>query len=86
MLQFPIVTDDDLARARADGEFRRQLVVASLQSLIELMGMLRASPDISPTLKAQLREGADLAVQLSTIVRKMAEPPAVSARAQPKSA
>ncbi|TAK49925.1 MAG: hypothetical protein EPO23_01500 [Xanthobacteraceae bacterium] len=73
MPAFPLVTDEDLTRARGDAAFRQQLAVASLQSLIDLMNELRRQPEAdTPQLAAQLREGADLAVKLSEIVKKLA--------------
>lgn len=73
MPRFAIVSDDDLARAHADPVFRHKLAVANLQKLIELMGLMRADPESqSPELEAQLREGADLAVKLSDIVKQLA--------------
>lgn len=73
MPRFAIASDDDLARAHSDPAFRHKLAVTNLQQLIELMGLMRANPDFqTPQLEAQLREGADLAVKLSDMVKRLA--------------
>jgi hypothetical protein len=71
--RFAIVTDEDLARAHADPVFHHKLVVANLQKLIELMTVLRSDPDSQTReIEAQIREGANLAVKLSDIVKRLA--------------
>ncbi len=73
MPNFAIVTDAQLARARREPAFRHQLVVTTLQKLIELLNAVRSDPDSAALVtEAQLREGGDLAVQLSDMVKRMA--------------
>lgn len=73
MPAFPIATEEDFERARSDAAYRQKLAVTSLQSLIDLMNALRRQPEAAtPEMTAQLREGAELAVQLSDVVKKLA--------------
>jgi hypothetical protein len=71
---YSLPSDDELARARADTAFRRELLASNLQSLITTMAMLKGAPEttVSPQLAGQLREGADLALQMSDILKRMA--------------
>jgi hypothetical protein len=62
------VTDADLARARHDPEFRRQLVKTSLDLLLREMNKLRSA---APA-RTQLKEGADLAVRLAALLQRIA--------------
>jgi hypothetical protein len=66
-----LVTDSDLARARQDTHFRRQLLTESLEFLLaELSKMQRAT---DATARAdQVREGAELAVKLADLLRRIA--------------
>jgi len=73
MPRFALVTDEDLARARREPAYRQQLVVTTLQKLIELLNAVRSDPDcLGQVSDAQLREGGDLAVQLSDMVKRLA--------------
>lgn len=66
-------SDEDMARARADTLFRRELLANNLQSLITAMAVMRGTPEsVNPELASQLREGADLAVQLADILKRLA--------------
>jgi hypothetical protein len=71
---YSLPSDDELARARSDTAFRRELLASNLQSLITAMAMLKGSPETTVTtqLAVQLREGADLALQMSDILKRMA--------------
>jgi len=60
-----LVTEDDLARARHDLEFRQQLLVKNLDRLLEALNKMRKSSDIKPDAARQIREGVDLAVKLA---------------------
>lgn len=56
--------ESDLARARADVEFRRQLLTESLERLLAALNRARTTAgDPQPT--RQLREGVDLALELA---------------------
>jgi hypothetical protein len=60
-----LVTEDDLARARTDPEFRQQLMAESLERLLEALNEARRDGDIKPEAARQIREGVDLAVKLA---------------------
>ena len=68
-----IVTDSDLARARADPAFRQRLVAESLELLISELNKLR-SVATDATQVRQLREGGDLAVQLAELLQELRGP------------
>jgi hypothetical protein len=72
MSGFPLVTDADLARARKDADFRQKLLTDSLELLLaELNKLQRASMN---TARAdQMREGAELAVKLADLLRRIGE-------------
>jgi hypothetical protein len=60
-----LVTEEDLARARSDPEFRQQLLAQNLERLLAALSAMRASSANEPEAQRQLREGADLAVKLA---------------------
>ena len=60
-----LITEDDLARARIDPEFRQQLMADSLERLLEALNDARRDGDIKPEADRQIREGVDLAVKLA---------------------
>lgn len=60
-----LVSEEELARARSDAEFRQQLMAASLEKLLAKLNYLRRSGDIKPDVARQIREGVDLAVKLA---------------------
>ena len=64
------VTDTDLARARVDPDFRRQLVTDSLDLLLRELNKLRSAGPAGAR-AGQLREGADLAVKLAALLRRI---------------
>jgi hypothetical protein len=66
-----IVTDDELARARQDPEFRHQLVADSLELLLRELNKLRASAGDAVRAR-QIREGVDLAVRLADLLQRIA--------------
>jgi hypothetical protein len=71
MREFPLVTDADLARAREDADFRQKLLTDSLECLLgELNKLQRATQDA--TRAGQIREGAELAVKLADLLRRIA--------------
>ena len=60
-----LVTEDDLARARSDPEFRQQLL-AKISNGCWKRSTTCASPDNNkPEAARQIREGVDLAVKLA---------------------
>ena len=60
-----LVTEEDLARARVDPDFRQQLLAQNLERLLEALSNMRKSGNNEPDSGRQLREGADLAVKLA---------------------
>ncbi len=65
-----LVTDTDLARARADPAYRHQLVADSLELLLGELNKLR-SRDASAKNARQIREGVDLAVRLAELLQRI---------------
>jgi hypothetical protein len=65
-----LVTDDDLARSRADPQLRHRLVADNLEFLLAELNRLRSTkPDARCA--RQIREGVDLAVQLAEILQRL---------------
>ena len=60
-----LVTEDDLARARRDPEFRQQLLAGNLDRLLEALNKMRKSSHLKPDAARQIKEGVDLAVKLA---------------------
>ena len=60
-----LVTEDDLARARRDPDFRQQLLAQNLDLLLEALNKVRRSSNPNPKTASQIREGVDLAVKLA---------------------
>ena len=66
-----IVTDEDLAQARRDPAFRKQLIANKLDHLLAALARLRSSEHArEPVPARQLREGAQLAVKLANLLQK----------------
>ncbi len=66
-----LITDSDLARAREDPDFRQQLVTESLERLLgELSKLQRTAHGVAQA--DQVREGAELAVKLADLLRRIA--------------
>ena len=68
-----LVTEDDLARARNDPDFRQQLLAQNLERLLEALNQMRKANDPDPNLVRQLREGVDLAVKLADRLQATAQ-------------
>jgi hypothetical protein len=66
-----LITDSDLARAREDTNFRRQLLTESLELLLAELGKLQRAAH-NAARADQVREGVELAVKLSDLLRRMA--------------
>lgn len=71
-----LVTDDDLARARTDPEFRQQLMAENLERLLEALSEMRKASDIKPAAARQIREGVDLAMKLADRLQQKGGPQA----------
>jgi hypothetical protein len=69
MGSFSPVTDDDLARARKDRQFRQKLLEQSLEALLGGMKKLRKSDPSGGANAGQLREGVEMAVRLAEIIQ-----------------
>jgi hypothetical protein len=65
-----LVTDSDLARARQDTHFRRQLLTESLELLLAELGKLQRAANNARG--DQVREGVELAVKLADLLRRIA--------------
>ena len=66
-----IVTDEELARARSDPAFRKQLIAANLDNLLMMLARMRASVAVNdPASVQQIREGAQLAVKLADLLQR----------------
>jgi len=66
-----LISDSDLERARQDAHFRRQLLTESLELLLAELGKLQRAAH--NTARAdQVREGVELAVKLSNLLRQIA--------------
>jgi hypothetical protein len=70
-----LATEDDLARARSDPDFRQQLMAENLERLLEALNKMRRSTDIKPDAARQIREGVDLAVKLADRLQQNAYRP-----------
>jgi len=70
MGKIALVTDDDLARSRADPQFRHRLVADNLELLLDELKRLRKGK-IDAQCTKQIREGVDLAVQLAEILQRI---------------
>jgi hypothetical protein len=60
-----LVTEDDLARARSDPDFRQQLMAQNLERLLDALNRMREAEDATPSAARQVREGVALAVKLA---------------------
>ena len=69
MWDFQTITDTDLARARADVSFRQEMLTRSLECLLAELSKLQHAPQ-SPARARQVREGIELAVKLSDLLRR----------------
>jgi hypothetical protein len=70
-----LVTEDDLARARSDPEFRQKLMAENLDRLLEALKKMRKSANVKPEAARQIREGVDLAVKLADRLQQNAPNP-----------
>ena len=70
-MYYSVVTDEDLAQARRDPGFRKQLIAANLDNLLTALAELRASDNADdPVPSRQIREGVQLAVRLAEILQR----------------
>jgi hypothetical protein len=63
-----LVTDDDLARARQDPDFRQRFYAGHLDRLLEKLNDLRKKSGGDPGTDKQIKEGVELAVQLADLL------------------
>jgi hypothetical protein len=72
-----LVTDEEVAQAQNDPEFRQKLMVEKLDLLLEQIARMRQQKPAADSLTArQIREGVDLAVRLADILQKNNRPAA----------
>jgi hypothetical protein len=60
-----LITEDELARARQDPEFRQRLYADHLDRLLEKLNRMRKSTSKDPQRARMIKEGVDLAVRLA---------------------
>jgi hypothetical protein len=65
-----LVTEDDIARARSDPEFRQQMLAENLERLLEMLNTMRKNNVTDRASALQIREGVDLAVKLANRLQK----------------
>ena len=66
-----VVTDEELAMARRDPAFRKQLIASNLDHLLVALARLRGGEDANAPVPArQIREGVQLAVKLADLLQK----------------
>jgi hypothetical protein len=70
MREIALVTDEDLARSRADPAFRHRLVADNLELLLGELKRLRNGKSDEHRAK-QIRECVDLAVRLAEILQRI---------------
>ena len=70
-----LATEDDIARARSDPEFRQQLMAENLDRLLEALNRMRRTTGPKPEVARQIREGVDLAVKLADRLQQNAPNP-----------
>ena len=69
MSRFIAATEAELARARQDPAYRRQLLSANLEQLVAELNRRKRS-ETAPARGPQLREGAELAVKLADLIAR----------------
>lgn len=69
-----LVTEEELARARTDPEFRQQFMAGKLEMLLEALNTMRRAPESTPEVARQIREGVDLAVILADRLQQKGGP------------
>jgi hypothetical protein len=80
MTAFAPVTDTDLAQARDDRAFRRKLLAENLEILLDALNALRKAVRSSDAEQArQIREGVELAMQLSDRLHRLGGEPGQAA-------
>lgn len=60
-----LVTDEDLARARQDPEFRQRFYADHLDRLLDRLNHMRKAGNADPQRARLIKEGVDLAVKLA---------------------
>jgi hypothetical protein len=73
MRDIALITDDVLARARLDPEFRHRLVAGNLELLLTELNRLRSGKTDAKRSR-QIREGVDLAVKLAELLQRIERP------------
>jgi hypothetical protein len=73
--QFIAVTELELARARADPAYRRQLLSATLEQLLAELSRHQRRGGPAQQVAQQLREGSLLAVKLADLISRLDHQP-----------
>lgn len=68
-----VVTEADLARARVDQQFRKELLTHSLEGLLSALKRAQRA-DLTKETASQMKEGALLAVQLADRLQRLGIP------------
>ena len=68
------VTEDELARARADPAFRQKLLSQNMEALLAGIRKLRKAPAANGPGDKQIREGVELAVRLAELIQGPTKP------------
>ena len=74
MNKFAPVSDDELARARTDPAFRRQLLSQSMEALLAGIKKARKSSPADGADTEHIREGVQLAVRLAELIQGPTKP------------
>jgi hypothetical protein len=72
MTEFKAVTDELLARARANNALRCQIVADHLEVLLAKLSRLKTMPRAAkdPVISVQIKDGVAMAVRLADILQK----------------
>jgi len=67
-----VITEDDIARSRADPRFKQILLAKVLEQLLAALYRLQHGPALAdPTCARDLRDGALMAVKLADVIRSI---------------
>jgi hypothetical protein len=70
MREIALATEENLARARVDPQFRHRLIADSLELLLDELTRVR-NQNTEAWRQKQIREGVDLAVRLAEILQRI---------------
>lgn len=67
------ISDEDIARSRADPRFKQVLLAKSLEQLLGTLHRMQNAAQTGPEVARELREGALVAVELADRIRAIDE-------------